>query len=91
MNRNELIYAVAHKAQMTRLAAACAVGATLDVITAVLAGGGQVKIIGFGNFGVVARPARVGRDPRTGAPMQFKACKHPRFSPGKGLKATLNK
>jgi DNA-binding protein HU-beta len=91
MTKNELIAAVADKAQMTKTAAASAVDATFDAITATLKKGGEVKIMGFGNFRVVKRAAREGRDPRTGAPVKIKAAKRPRFSAGKGLKEAVNK
>ena len=85
MTKNELIAAVAGKAQMTKTAAATAVEATFDAITSTLKRGGEVKIMGFGNFRVVKRAAREGRDPRTGTPVKIKAAKRPRFSAGKGL------
>ena len=66
MTKNELIAAVADKAQITKTAAASAVDATFDAITGALKKGGEVKIMGFGNFKVVKRAAREGRDPRTG-------------------------
>src|SRR6476661_8806287 len=91
MTKNELIAAVADKAQMTKTAAASAVDATFDAITATLKKGGEVKIMGFGNFRVVKRAAREGRDPRTGAPVKIKAARRPRFSAGKGLKDAVNK
>jgi DNA-binding protein HU-beta len=91
MTKNELIAAVADKAQMTKTAAASAVDATFDAITAALKKGGEVKIMGFGNFRVVKRAAREGRDPRTGAPVKIKAARRPRFSAGKGLKDAVNK
>jgi len=91
MTKNELIAAVADKAQMTKTAAATAVDATFDAITATLKKGGEVKIMGFGNFRVVKRAAREGRDPRTGAPVKIKAARRPRFSAGKGLKDAVNK
>jgi len=91
MTKNELIAAVADKAQMTKTAAASAVDATFDAITATLKKGGEVKIMGFGNFRVVKRAAREGRDPRTGAPVKIRAAKRPRFSAGKGLKDAVNK
>jgi len=91
MTKNELIAAVADKAQMTKTAASAAVDATFDAITSTLKKGGEVKIMGFGNFRVVKRAAREGRDPRTGAPVKIKAAKRPRFSAGKGLKEAVNK
>jgi DNA-binding protein HU-beta len=91
MTKNELITAVADKAQMTKTAAATAVDATFDAITLTLKKGGEVKIMGFGNFRVVKRAAREGRDPRTGAPVKIKAARRPRFSAGKGLKEAVNR
>jgi DNA-binding protein HU-beta len=91
MTKNELISAVADKARLTKTAAASAVDATFDAITATLRRGGEVKIMGFGNFRVVRRAARDGRDPRTGTPVKIKAAKRPRFSAGKILKQAVNK
>ena len=91
MNKNELIHAVADKAEMTKIAAASAIDATFAIITAALKKGGEVKIMGFGNFRVAKQAAREGRHPQTGAPMKIKAAKRPRFSPGKGLKDAVNR
>jgi len=43
------------------------VNAILDEITAALARGDRVELRGFGAFSVKNRPARTGRNPRTGA------------------------
>ena len=91
MTKNELIAAVAGKASMTKTSAASAVDATFDTITAALQKGGEVKIMGFGNFKVVRRAAREGRDPRTGTPVKIRASRRPKFSAGKGLKAAVNR
>lgn len=91
MTKNELIAAVAERARMTKTAAATAVDATFDAITGALRKGGEVKIMGFGNFRVVKRAAREGRDPRTGTPVRIKASKRARFSAGKGLKEAVNR
>src|SRR5262249_56032849 len=91
MTKNERSAAVADKAQMTKTAAASAVDATFDAITAALKKGGEVKIMGFGNFRVVKRAAREGRDPRTGMPVKIKAARRPRFSAGKALKDAVNR
>jgi DNA-binding protein HU-beta len=91
MTKNELIAAVADKTRMSKIAAASAVEATFDLITATLKKGGEVKIVGFGNFRVVRRAAREGRDPRTGAPVKIEASRRPRFAAGKGLKDAVNR
>ena len=62
---------MADKAQMTRIAAACAVEATFEVITSTLRDGGAVKITGFGQFRVTKLEERQGRNPQTGAPMKI--------------------
>jgi DNA-binding protein HU-beta len=90
MTKNELIAAVADKTRLSKMEAAAAVEATFDAITAVLKQGGEVKIMGFGNFRVVERAAREGRDPRTGAAVKIEASRRPRFAAGKGLKQALN-
>lgn len=46
-------------------------------------------MVGFGTFETKARPARVGRNPRTGEPMTYPACKVPVFKPGKALKDAI--
>jgi DNA-binding protein HU-beta len=90
MTKNELIAAVAEKAEISRHEAARAVEATFDVIGASLGRGEEVKIAGFGNFKIASRAAREGRDPRTGQPVQIAASKRPKFSAGKGLKDAVN-
>ena len=50
-----------------------------------LAKGGRVTLVGFGTFGVTERPARVGRNPRTGAKIKIAAKKSAKFKAGKGL------
>ena len=50
----------------SKKAATDAVEAVVDTITRAVASGEQVAITGFGVFEKVARPARTGRNPRTG-------------------------
>ena len=50
----------------------------------------RVELRGFGAFSVKNRPSRSGRNPRTGAAIQIKAAKVPKFRPGKALKDALN-
>ena len=55
-----------------------------------LAEGGRVELRGFGAFSVRARPARSGRNPRTGETVEVKAKAAPFFKSGKELRARLN-
>ncbi len=90
MNKNELIAAVAGKADMTKEQAGAAVDATIDTITSALKDGGDVRILGFGNFLVTHRKATKGRNPQTGAAIDIAATNVPKFKPGKGLKEAVN-
>ena len=87
MNKTELIAAVAEKAEISKKA----VKAFTDAVAEELAKGGKVQLVGFGNFEVSERPAREGRNPRTGETMTIAASKTPKFKPGKALKDEINK
>ena len=91
MNKTELIAAVAEKAEISKKDAEKAVKAFTDAVAEELAKGGKVQLVGFGNFEVSERPAREGRNPRTGETMTIAASKTPKFKPGKTLKDEINK
>ena len=55
-----------------------------------LARGDRVELRGFGAFSIKDRPARTGRNPRTGAPVQVAAKRVPFFKTGKELRERLN-
>ncbi len=90
MNKAELIEAVAASADLPKASATRAVEAVVDAITATLKKGDQVALVGFGTFAVKERPARAGRNPKTGESITIAAAKVPAFKPGKGLKDELN-
>lgn len=90
MNKTELTDAVAAAADITKADASKALDAVLSSITAALASGEQISLIGFGTFLVRDRAARVGRNPQTGAEIQIAAAKVPAFKPGKALKDAVN-
>ena len=91
MNKTELIAAVAEKAEISKKDAEKAVKAFTDAVAEELAKGGKVQLVGFGNFEVSEKPAREGRNPRTGETMTIAASKTPKFKPGKALKDEINK
>ena len=91
MNKTELSAAVAEKAEISKKDAEKAVKAFTDAVAEELAKGGKVQLVGFGNFEVSERPAREGRNPRTGETMTIAASKTPKFKPGKALKDEINK
>ena len=89
MNKTELVEQIAQKADLSRRDAEQAIEATLTTNEEQLAKGGEINITGFGKFHVAQRGARQGRNPQTGATIQIKASKVPRFSAGSKLKQVV--
>ncbi len=81
----------AEKAELSKKDSEAAVTATLDAITAALAEGEEVRLVGFGTFEVKKREARIGRNPATKEEIQIPATKVPAFKPGKLLKEIVAK
>lgn len=59
-------------------------------ITDSLSRGERVELRGFGAFSVKHRPARVGRNPRSGEPVRIEEKYSPFFKAGKELRDRLN-
>ena len=66
------------------------VGVVFERMIEALAKGGRVELRGFGAFSVRSRPARAGRNPRTGDPVAVKSKHVPFFKSGKELRERLN-
>ena len=67
------------------------VTAIFSEIAAALARGDRVELRGFGAFSVKHRPARTGRNPRTGAHVSVAQKSVPFFKTGKEMRERLNK
>ena len=94
MNKQDLIKAILANKEAgieSKAAAARAVDAVLDGITAGIKKDGLVQLIGFGTFSVKERAAREGRNPLTGEKIKSKAAKTVSFKVGAGLKETAKK
>ncbi len=90
MNKSEIAGHVADRTGAGRSAAGEAVDAAFAAIAEALARGEDVRIAGFGTFGTRIRPARTGRNPRTGESLNIAASTAPTFKPGKPLKDAVN-
>ncbi len=66
------------------------VNVIFDEIIKALETGGRVELRGFGAFTVKHRPARKGRNPRTGKPVNVDEKFVPFFKTGKELRERLN-
>ena len=89
MNRKELVCAVATHTGMEPREVDKALKGMTEVIEAVAAKGEQVTISGFAKFARVDRPARMARNPATGAPVKVKASKKAKITPLKGFKDSV--
>ena len=74
----------------SKKAAGDAVEAVIDTVTRAVASGEKVAITGFGVFEKVARPARTGRNPRTGEAVKIKKTTVPKFKPGQSFKDVVS-
>ena len=90
MNKNDLIAKVSETSDLSKADAGKAVDAVFGAIKGALAGGGDVRLVGFGTFSVANRAASEGRNPRTGEKIQIPASKQPKFKAGKALKDAVN-
>ena len=90
MNKQDLIDTIAAKAGITKTAAETALNTVTETITTCLSDGGRVAIMGFGSWETGHRPARTGRNPQTGAPIEIAATNVAKFKAGKALKDALN-
>ena len=90
MNKSELIEAVAEHADLPKTSVSKVLDGVLETVSATLAAGEEIALVGFGTFTVKDRPERQGRNPATGQPMTIAAARVPSFRAGKALKETVN-
>ena len=91
MNKAELIHAAAMQADVSKKDAEAVLTAALDAITAALAEGEKVQLVGFGSFELKKRAARLGRNPKTKEAIEIPASVVPTFKAGKALKDAVAK
>ena len=90
MNKGQLVDKIAESADVTKASAGRVLGCIISEITAELANGSDVALVGFGTFKISARAARKGRNPQTGEEIQIAASNAPGFKAGKALKDACN-
>ena len=88
MNKTELLAQLEGRLG-SRGAAVAALDSVLGEIQQAVAAGERVTLTGFGTFERVERPARTGRNPRTGAVIEIAASAAPRFHAGSALRAAV--
>lgn len=90
MNKADLVKQIQEHTNLSHEESGRTLAAIVDCITKELASGkGDVVLTGFGTFTVKQRPARIGRNPSTGQPINIPASKSPAFQPGAVLKRAV--
>ncbi len=91
MTKSELIERIAQKqTHLVYRDVELAVKIILEQMAQWLAGGERIEIRGFGSFSLHYRPRRLGRNPKTGAPVALPAKHVPHFKPGKELRERVD-
>jgi DNA-binding protein HU-beta len=90
MNKAELIEHIATAHSLTKAEAGRIVETFTGAIVNTVKKGDSVVIPGFGSFKRVARAARTGVNPSTGAKLKIAASKLPKFTPGSAFKAAVD-
>ena len=91
MTRSDLIAALATRfPKLMDKDAEVSVKEILDAIGQSLVRGDRVEIRGFGSFGLNHRPARTGRNPKTGEKVQVPPKSVPHFKAGKEMRERID-
>tara|TARA_B100001142_G_scaffold52991_1_gene50977 strand:+ start:510 stop:788 length:279 start_codon:yes stop_codon:yes gene_type:complete len=92
MTKSELITLLSDRfSQLVHKDAELSVKTIIDSLSKSLGRGGRVEIRGFGSFSLNHRPARLGRNPKTGDKVSIPEKFVPHFKPGKELKIKVDK
>ncbi len=91
MTKSELIARLAARfPQLVSKDAEYAVKMMLDAMTDALVRGERIEIRGFGSFGLNHRPARLGRNPKSGDKVEVPEKFVPHFKAGKELRERVD-
>ncbi|AIL32913.1 integration host factor subunit beta [Basilea psittacipulmonis] len=91
MTKSELIEALSLQfPQFPARDSELAVRVLLDEMINTLADGGRIEVRGFGSFALTHREARMGRNPKSGEPVEVPAKWVPHFKPGKELRQRVD-
>ena len=84
--KSDVVSSIVEQTDLSKKDANAAVDAFAETICDALSNGDSVGLIGFGTFEAKNRPARTGRNPQTGAPLDIPEKTVPVFKSGKKLR-----
>ncbi len=91
MKKSDFVAKIAEKNGISQSKAKEVVDSVFAELSSVLESGDSYSQLGFGTFSVAERPARTGRNPRTGEAVEYPAAKVVKFKAGSALKEAVNK
>ncbi len=91
MNKSELIESLSVQYGLSLKKSEEVVNTIVDTLTAALRSGERIEIRGFGSFVVNDYKAYLGRNPKTGEPIEVKPKKLPFFKVGKELREKISR
>ena len=89
MNRAQLAAEISKRTGLSKKEALEAINGAVGAISEALEKGDSVTLMGFGTFWVGERPAREGRNPRTGAKLSIQATRSAKFKAGSALRSRV--
>lgn len=90
LGKKDLVAHLAKAADLSQEKAGKAIDEVLAWIRNSLKAGEDVRLVGFGTFGIQKMAARDGRNPQTGETIKLAASNRATFKSGKELKEALN-
>ena len=92
MTKSKLINLLATNfSQLVHIDAELSVKAILDAMSNSLKNNNRIEIRGFGSFSLNYRPARIGRNPKSGEKVNIPEKNVPHFKAGKELRKRVDK
>ncbi len=92
MTRSELVERLlAKNLHLNQRDVEASIAVIMDAIVDTLASGNRVEIRGFGTFRVNSRKPRLGRNPKTGEPIEIPPRSFPHFRPGRELRERVDR
>lgn len=85
INKAEFIQEVSNKHSLPKNKIQMYMDACADTLCEVLSNGEPVRFVGFGEFSVKQRAARIGRNPKDNTAVKIPPQNKPVFKPGKNL------
>ena len=90
MTKRQFVDRIAMATGLPKVRVDLVVDRFLDELTDALVRDGRVELRNFGVFRTVSVGARIGRNPRTGSPVQIPESRHVRFRASKRMRQKLN-